>query len=728
MTSTVAGSGCLRRWLAVLTLCLVTNGTVAAVVDSPAADKTIAAVRVTSPPIIDGRLDDAVWQQAPVIDDLHMVIPDEYAPPTERSQIRVLYGPDALYFSARFFDREPELVSANVMRQGDMSWGEDGFSIILDPMNRGQSGYLFDINPNGVRTEALYTNVTEQNWHWQAIWRGAAQRDDEGWTAEVEIPFKTLSFDPANPTWGLNFTRWLGRRNQRFGWVSHNRNQNPANSGQLTGIYGIDQGVGLDVVPGLRVGETRDFASGLTDNYAEPSLDVFYKITPALTGALTLNTDFSGTTADTRQINLTRFDLFFPEQRQFFLQDADIFEFGRIGNDSGKPFFSRRIGLNDDGAGLDIDGGLKLTGRAGRFAVGVLGIRQHAQQGSGSSDLFVTRLSANVLGESSLGLIATGGNPLSAADNSLYGIDFRYLNTRLSENRSVIGAAWYQQSDTDGREGDSAAFGLSLGLPARRGWQADLSIKEVQADYFPALGFVNRTGVREGDLELGYSWRPSGHWLRSITSSVEGWRVQTIDGELQSQQLTIKPLELENQTADTFALDLRRQRERLDAPFEISAGVVIPVGDYTFDSYCANATTGQHRDLSGKLFACDGEFYDGMRASAGGEFIWRPSPHFRFDAALEWNDIKLPYGDFTTRLASLRADIAMTSTWYWENLVQYDNVSESIGVNSIVRWLPEAGREIVLVANHRLQDVDGDNRFRSRDREITFKVAYTLRF
>lgn len=204
---------------------------------------------------------------------------------------------------------------------------------------------MFDINPNGVRSQALFTNVTEENWDWRGIWQGAAKRNDQGWTAEVAIPFKTLSFDPSSPTWGLNFTRWLGRRNERFGWVSHNHEQNPAHSGRITGLVRIEQGIGLDIVPGFKVGESREYRGGTRDTFVEPTIDLFYKLTPSMTAALTVNTDFSGTTADTRQINLTRFDLFFPERRQFFLQDADIFAFGAIEEEGLMPFFSRRIGL-----------------------------------------------------------------------------------------------------------------------------------------------------------------------------------------------------------------------------------------------------------------------------------------------------------------------------------------------------------------------------------------------
>lgn len=709
-------------------MALAASGTARAAPAVGPGPKIISAVYTDDPPILDGRLDDRVWEEAAVVDDLHMVVPVEFAPPSEHSEIRVLFGRDALYFAARFHDREPDRVTALVMRQGDYSWGEDGFSILLDPMNQGRSGYVFDINPNGVRNQALYKNVTEENWAWQGVWHGAARRDDRGWTAEVEIPFKTLSFDPRNDTWGINFTRWLGRRNERFGWVSHNRDQNPAHSGQIVGLSGIDQGLGLDVVPGFRIGRIDDEQSGREDRFAEPSLDVFYKFTPALTAALTLNTDFSGTTVDARQINLTRFDLFFPEQRQFFLQDADIFEFGLIGNDSGKPFFSRRIGLTETGEAIAIDVGAKLTGRAGRFDIGLLGVRQDTEDRRDKTDLVVARLAANVLASSSLGFIATAGDPTGTQDNGLLGADFRYLNTRLSPNRTVVASLWYQHTETDGETDDAAAFGVELALPARRGWLLEAEWKEVQENYFPALGFVNRTGIREYEVETGYNWRPEGRWLRSVTSGVELWRVQTLAGRVESQELKLNALELENQTADEIALSYHINREVLTEPFEISEGVVIPVGDYSFDSVCVEGKTGEFRSLSVEYLVCDGEFYDGSRRTAAPYLTWRPNAHLHIGAGFEWNDIDLPQGSFVTRLASLQADIAFTNRWYWENFLQYDNVSETIGINSILRWVPQAGREALLVLNRRLEDFDRDNRFASSYTELTFKLSYTFRF
>jgi hypothetical protein len=384
--------------------------------------------------------------------------------------------------------------------------------------------------------------------------------------------------------------------------------------------------------------------------------------------------------------------------------------------------------LSNAGDAIDIDVGAKLTGRIGRFDIGVLDIDQDSANGPGSSNLFVGRIAANVLRESSLGMIVTNGDPASERSNTLLGIDFRYLNTRISADRTLVGAAWYQQSDTDGLHGDDAAFGAGVELSSREGWGAELEWKEIRENYYPALGFVNRTGVREYDAELDYTWRPQERRMRAITSGIEIWRVETLSGQLESEEISLTAFEFENHAADYLTLDYLTSRERLVQPFEISDGVIIPAGDYPFDSYCVNVKTGEHRAVAGETFACDGDFYDGTRLAAGTDLTWRPSPHFRLGAGFEWNDIDLPHGAFITRLASLPADIAFTATWYWENFLQYDNVSETIGVNSILRWIPQAGRETVLVLNRQLENSGRNNRFRSLYGELTLKLSYTFRF
>ena len=728
-----------------LAFVLLSTGLLVQSVHAQLADsdsRIIEVSRVDKAPVLDGVLDDDAWVGAVSIEDLHEVKPNEYGPPSEKSIIYIVYTDEALYVAAIFRDSEADKISAQILRQGDFSFGEDSITVMLDPFNKGRSGYAFDLTPNAVRTQALYTNVIEENWNWNGIWHGETVIDDQGWTAEIEIPFKTLSFDPQSETWGLNIARYIGRKAEHLGWVSANRTQNPAVSGKMKGIKGAQQGFGLDVIPGIRIKQSKNFEDHTSDTEIVPAIDVFYKLTPALTAAVTINTDFSGTGADPRQINLTRFGLFFPERRGFFLQDSDIFEFGKIGGrdyrakttlsrveqESGRPFFSRRLGLGAEGETIDINFGAKMTGRAGRWDIGMLAIQQDEFDDLDKSELFVARFAANVLAESSVGMILTHGDPNSALDNTVAGVDFRYLNTQLSDGGTLEGSMWYQQSETEGVKGDAAAYGFTLKKPSAEGLRYALGLKEIQENFFPALGFVNRTGIRDLTTEAGYTWYPESELFRTIYTGMDYERIETIGGDLQSQVITLRPLEISNPSRDQAVFHYSLVDEVLTEPFEISDGIVIPIGDYSFEQYCINAASAEFRKVSAEAYYCGGDFYHGSQDAAGAALLWRPSAHFKFSVSYDYYDIALPEGAFTTRLIGARADIAFNSAWYWENFVQYDNVSDSLGFNSILGWIPRAGRELILVVNREYMDYLEDRHFTAVSGDITFKTSYTFRF
>ena len=705
-----------------------------------ASMKTLEAVRTNEPITVDGRLDESVWLQAAVVDDFHQITPIEYAEPSQQTRFLVLYDNEALYVAARMYDDEPERVTANVLRQGGSdSWRDDQFNVILDPFNDKRNGYHFQLNPNGVREEGLFKGPTAMQWQWDGIWQAGTTQDDQGWIAEVRIPFKTLSFDPEGDTWGINFNRRVARVNEEVGWVSRNRTQSPAISGELTNLIGLEQGIGLDVVPSIVMNERREFLPFSEESVVEPSLDVFYKITPALSAALTLNTDFSATEVDDRQVNLTRFGLFFPEQRDFFLQDADIFEFGRLGqreygspfssslSENGRPFFSRRIGLSTTGQPVDLTAGGKLTGRVGRWNIGTLAIQQEAFEDIQSTDLFVGRVTANVLAESSIGFIVTDGDPQSNLDNSLVGMDFGYQNTRLPNGSTLESELWYQQTETEGLTGENSAWGARLWMPNRNGFRGGAGIKEIEGNFNPALGFINRKDIRDLTTELGYTYRPSGLTLRSVYGGSTVQRIEHLAGGLQSQNATLL-VNLENQTGDQLNFTYQNDKEGLVEPFEISEGIVIPPGDYSFDQTSVGINTGYHRRIVTNLSYGTGNFYDGDRNNITAQIVWMPTPHFRTLISYQYDDVELTQGDFKSRLARLGLDAIYSAKLSWTNLLQYDNATETLGINSRIHWIPQAGREMFIVLNHNLEDLDLDNRFHSAVSDFSFKFNYTFRF
>jgi hypothetical protein len=719
--------------------------------------KSIQIPRLNENPRIDGVLDDPVWSRALLIDDFHQYEPVEYAEPSQKSEIRIFYTDDALYIAHHFHEDNPDLISANILRQGQSLQSDDILAVILDPYLDRRNGYRFEVNANGVRWEGLFQNISEVEGSWDGIWQADASRDETGWYGEMRIPFQTISFNPDSDAWGINFSRSIRRSNENIAWVSRNRQVNPGIAGTMTGMQGLQQGAGLDIVPSIVMRQERVIAPlGSSDISFEPQVDLFYKITPQLNAALTVNTDFSATEVDSRQVNLTRFNLFFPEKRDFFIRDSDIFEFGQIGGggfDSGRgsgntaipssasqnarPFFSRRIGLSTSGSPVDINAGVKVSGRVGDWNVGSLIVSQAEDQATGvkAKDVFVGRAILNVLSESQLGVIATSGDPQSNTDNSVVGMDFRYRNSRLPGGKTVQGVFFYQQSDTDGKSGDDASWGFGISSPNNQGWRGGYEYKRVEKNFDPAVGFVSLTDMEDHALDFGYRhFFSPGSYIRSTFVGFEGYESRDLgDNDVISSNKGIR-LSNNNNSGDVVFVRLMKSREVIRNAFTINRSsdgkrsVVVPRGDYAFDEYQVGLQLGNQRKVSGLLSSRFGDYYDGTQFQRNARLNWRPTRQYDIGISYTETDIELPAGDFTVRLFALDTKLAFSSTISWSNLLQYDNVSEVMGFNSRLHWIPEAGRQAFLVFNYGLEDFDKDNDFHSTVSDISLKFSYTFRF
>ena len=506
--------------------------------------KSLRAARVNSAPILDGKLDDAVWQEAERITDFHQSRPGDHVEPSELTELYVIYTTDALYVGARMFDSEPDQIAAPTLRHGQGMPFDDRLVIILDPFNQGRAGYRFETNLNAARHDSLYTTPFRFTLDWNTIWEAATSVDGNSWIAEVEIPFKSLPFDPNLDTWGFNFGRGIRRRNEEMSWVSLDRTYNPTIMGEMSGMQGMDQGVGLDIVPSFAAIRQREFnPSGSAQNY-EPSLDAFYRLTPSLNAALTINTDFSAAEVDNRQVNLGRFNLFFPERRDFFNNDSDLFQFGGISNMAGgnsastggsrenaRPYFSRKLGLAADGSPVDINYGGRVSGRVGRFNIGALAIKQDQNAGVDASELLITRVSANVLDDSRIGFIYTDGDPTSDLDNSVAGVDFQYINNQLSNGRRLQGNVFFQQSDTTGLDGDDASYGFGLAYPFQRWFPRAGRLQGRGRQFQSGYGFCEQIEYRRPDCRCRLypllrerSLSDRVRWYRHATYPAHRWR------------------------------------------------------------------------------------------------------------------------------------------------------------------------------------------------------------
>ena len=736
---------CPIRLAAALLMLLPANTTAQEV---PSDDKRFVIARTADEPVIDGHIDTAEWSGATRVSDMHQVIPVEYQPPSERTEWFLFYNDTTLFVAAKAFDSEPDAVVARTLRQGGSLGSDDYMRILVDAFNTKRSGYSFGLNPNGVRDDAIYTDGTQQSDDWEGIWRGAATRTAEGWSMEMAIPFNTLNFNPENDTWGVNLWRKIARRNETIGWQSRNGRINPTVSGEMRGFENLSQGKGLDIIPSISTGYLNDRETPRTDSDVNPSLDINYKLGNAVNALITINTDFAATEVDDRQLRLQRFNVFFPEKRNFFLTDFDIFQFGGVGGGgggggrdrsvgvlsgpNGLAFFSRRIGFSESDGPVDILFGTKLSGRLGGFDFGTLYIKQDEFETVGKQDLAVARVVHPIFEESTIGAIATYGDPQTNFDNSLLGVDFLYRNTGLPKNRALESQWWIQKTDTDGFDGKDLAYNASISLQAREGLRTGAQFQVVEENFMPALGFANRAGVRLYAAEMAYTYvRTNAVRLREYEPEMRFTRWEYLDtGAIQSQALEIFPLKLRSVAGDVWRFGGNLNKEGLlpgEQPLE-DIGIIIPPGEYSFDRISSFLRSASHRKFSFELWLEDGGYYNGDRFQISPEIAWRPNEHFGIELEFDYNRYDFPGVTAITRQISLDVDVAFDSKLSLTGLVQYDDVSNDLGINTRLRYNLEAGRDIWLVLNHNMVENQLSNRFESTQSLAVVKIRYTFRY
>ncbi len=700
--------------------CFIQNTTANTIDDN----KTLTLTPLSGPEeiTIDGMLTETIWSETPTMDDFHQVKPIEFAAPSEHTVIQVTYDSDYLYIAAQLYESDPQAINASQLIQGKSYDFDDRFYVILDTFNQQRSGYFFQLNPNGIRSEAL---LDEQNKYdnWSTIWQGQSRITEHGWVVEMAIPFKSLNFNTGQDSWGINFGRVIARTEEVIAWSSQgadNWELSPAVAGQATNIHDIKQGLGLDI----KVSATAT-RSTTQSTSAEPALDIFYKPNPNLNIAATINTDFSATEVDDRVINSSRFSIFLPEKRDFFLQDVGIFEFANV-RQNGRPFFSRRIGLADDGQAIDLNFGTKLTGRSDRFNYGVLAVEQE-NQFADKQRLLVARATANVLSESTLGLIATHGNPITGASDHLIGADFNYLNSQAFDNKLVTGGLWIQQA---GDQQDNQAYGLSLNYP-NDDINLNFSSSTIEANFDPALGFVNRRGIKEHILEGGFQRRFDHPWVRSYYPWMYNNYTTDLSNQKLSQETIIYPATLISPQGDYFELGHQRRSEVIAEPFQLFSRLDIPAGDYQFNANHIRFISAETRKISVSMFYRSGDFFHGKQINQRHALNWRPNNRLYFSWAYNTHDVRLPDEAFKTKLYTFKNEIAFNAAWSLATIIQYDNLSDSIGTSGRLQWQADAFSSLIIAYDStHFEDTDEilSGRQLSDKNTLTAKYTYTFRY
>jgi hypothetical protein len=732
----------------------------AAAQEAASSTAAIAAARIPASAAlrIDGSLDEPVWQTAPAATGFRQREPDNGLPATERTDVRVLYDETRLIVGAMLHDSDPEGILGNQM-QRDQSFGaDDRFVVTLDTFHDGRNGYLFQTNPLGALLDGLVSASSNSNddsqrvfggavnQSWDGIWTVRVRRGGDGWSVEMEIPFSTLNFDPALTSWGINFQRTIRRKAEETVWTGHQRNEgvaNMANAGRLDGLSGMSQGLGLDIKPYIVGSLSRSPGRGAPGQVAsgDVGLDVLYNVTPALRATLSVNTDFAETEVDDRQVNLTQFPLFFEEKRDFFLQGANYFDFAREIGDSVRPFFSRRIGLAD-GQPQPIDFGAKLTGQAGSFDIGALQVRTRDTPLQAGADFSVLRLRRRIGQESYAGVLYTRRNDRLAGAQVLQtaGIDSVLRTSRFLGRKTLEWSNWFLWTTNPVADSPTAgarpARGGNIGRGSRVAFPNDpfyfdFSYRELQEHYDPAVGFLQRRGIRRYNPEVGYTLRFGDHpWIQSLQIEIDWDFLYDMDNRRVAETRQLKPLTVVFADGSEFVYEVHPTYERLERDFEISDGVTLPAGAaYNFTRHEISGSMSERYPVSVGAEMTRGTFFSGTNDEYQIDVRIRPRPGLSLVFEGQRNVLRLAEGDFATTVIRATANTQVSPWLSLQNNLQYDDVSRSLGWQMRFRWTQRPGNDVFFVYTHNWQEFDEPEgrSFQTLDGRAAAKVVYTLR-
>ena len=682
---------------------------------------------------IDGLLDEPSWANAPVLDTFLTTVPVEKGQPSARTLVRVLADEKFLVIGIDCLDQRAEdIVRFSKIRDADID-EEDHVKIVLDSFLDGQSGYILAVNANAARYDALVSNRGEsENEDWDAIWEARVALKDDGWSVEIKLPIQSIYFNRNISQWGFNIERRIQRNQETIRWANVQRDQffgQTSRAGLLTNLPKFNYGLGLNVRPSLVGSLNKDGAGAPTNSDFEVSLDASQRIGPNVLATVTANTDFAETEVDTRQTNLTRFPLFFPEKRTFFLEGSDIFEFGfGTGRSTVLPFFSRRIGLFGASQVPIIAGG-KVNGRIGKTAFGGLGIRTNSFDSDGTSydatNMGVMRVRHNILGESSIGMISTFGDPLGRGGSWMSGLDFTYQTTRFGGDKNFIAGAWGLYTERTDLTEDRSAFGLKIDYPNDK-WDLSLTYSRIGEQFDPSLGFVPRKGVSNIRVGAIYAPRPKWPLVRQMFHQFFLTYIKNIQGNWQSYSVFTAPINWRLESGDRVEANVRPVGENITEPFEIADNVTIPVGEYNFMRYRLEAEFAAKRRVNGQATWWFGSFYDGTLDELELELNWNPSSLLGFEFSGQRNIARLPWGDFDQTLAGMRVRFNVTSDLQLNSYIQYDTDSRVLVINARVHWIFSPLGDVFLVFNHNTLN-DLNDRWTLQNEQILLKVRYNFR-
>jgi len=726
----------------VLTLLAVLAGAAAAGAQPappPAEKPVLRAIHVPGGIRLDGRLDEEVYKNPPAATQFIQQEPRPGEPATEKTEAWVFFDDKNIYFCFRMWDSHPERMIANEMRHDASQdiFQNENISITIDTFHDKRSGYYFMTNPLGARRDVQFQSEQQNNGEWNPVWNPKAQRFDGGWTAEVAIPFKSIRYPAGeNQVWGIQFRRVVRWKNESTYLTAI-----PPGVG-AGGVYRLQDeatlvdlkvpaaGRNLDILPFATARTTTDRLSTpprSNDATGDWGADVKVGVTKGLTADFTYNTDFAQVEDDLQQVNLTRFGVFFPERRPFFLEGQGIFSFGgQSGGDIPTLFFSRQIGLTA-GAPIPIVGGGRLTGKAGAYTIGIVDIQteEAPSRNVPSTNWGVARLRRDILQKSYIGVMAARKTPSAGRDNLTIGAD---ANIGLGLN---IFNGYIAKTSTPGRSGNDLSYMVSYENQGDR-WGGSAQRLVVEQNFSPEMGFLRRRDFQTNSVGFRFSPRPNRETtrfkpIRKVYYQTSLDYTTNNEGMLQSRGYG-GSFNIDFMNGTTFSSGVDRDFEGLDAPFQISPGIRIPTGGYGFTSGRASIGLPPTFRVRGTVSGTVGDFYDGTRQTLSYAGRVEVSKQFTIEPTLSLNWVKLPVGDFTTHLVQSRISYTFTPRQTLGALIQFNSSARTMSTNIRYRWEYIPGSDLFVVYTEGRTTAIPDRFADLQNRTFVIKLTRLLRY
>jgi hypothetical protein len=689
---------------------------------------------------LDGRLDEPFWSIAQAI-ELQQQAPLPGQPTPFRTTVRIAANRENIYFAFECADPDPNQLAIHTMQRDGGVDGDDFVSVALDTYGDRRTGYFFRVNAAGARVDGLLAGPEDPSLDWDGIWDARTQRTPTGWTVEIAIPSRTLNFTKCLDAWGANFERNVARVRTVLRWTSPTLDSffyDLSRGGAITGLGDLQQGLGVEASPYVAGRMRTRFDEGNRAVQGAVGGDFAYRLTSQLAAVFTVNTDFAETEVDTRQLNLTRFELFFPERRAFFLEGSNQYQFGLGLDDKFLPFFSRRIGLFE-GEQIPLNGGVKLNGRAGNWNIGFLDVQTRdkvLRDGTlvRGTNLLTSRVSYDVTPKLRVGTIVTNGNPDGIHRNTLAGFDAVYRTSEFLGNKNFLVGVWNAFSSGEVGSGDRTGYGFKIDYPNDR-WDCFVSFHKFGESLDPGLGFIPRTGVHRTDAACEFRPRPSktGPFasVRQAFFDHRFYRVTNYKGLTESQAFSWTPVNVQLESGDVFVFNWTPSMENLPAPFEIADGITLPAGHYRFDRMRAEFASSPSRRIQFGNSTSWGSFYNGrlLQQANSLDYTSRKGA-WQAGLNLEQNFGRFPLGNFVQRLWQFNTTYAFSTYVSLTSFVQYDSVSQNVGNNTRLRWTLKPGNDLFVVWNRgwkRLLLSPSDRTLAPDSELLAVKVRWTFR-